>query len=52
MLSCPHLSKPRSPLIAEVFYLSGAVKIWGRGTNRVIKVSSNASARTKADSGW
>lgn len=35
-LSGPHLSKPTNPLIAEAFHRTGAVEIWGRGTNRVI----------------
>ena len=37
MLSGPHLSKPRNPLIADTFHRTGAVEIWGRGTNRVIE---------------
>lgn len=37
MLSEPHLSKPRNPLIANTFHRTGAVEIWGRGTNRVIE---------------
>ncbi len=37
MLSGPHLSKQRNPLIAEVFHRTGDVEIWGRGTNRVIE---------------
>lgn len=37
MLSGPHLSKLRNPLIAEVFHRTGAVEMWGRGTNRVIE---------------
>jgi len=36
MLSGPHLSKQRNPLIAEAFHRTGDVEIWGRGTNRVI----------------
>jgi ATP-dependent DNA helicase RecG len=36
MLSGPHPSKPRNPLIAETFHRTGAVEVWGRGTNRVI----------------
>jgi ATP-dependent DNA helicase RecG len=36
MLSGPHLSKLRNPLIANTFHRTGAVEIWGRGTNRVI----------------
>ena len=35
-LSGPHKSIPRDPLIAEAFHRTGAVEIWGRGTNRVI----------------
>jgi ATP-dependent DNA helicase RecG len=36
-LAGPHLSIPRNPLIAETFHRTGAVEIWGRGTNRVIE---------------
>jgi ATP-dependent DNA helicase RecG len=36
MLSRTHLSKLRNLLIAETFHRTGAVEIWGRGTNRVI----------------
>jgi len=32
----PHSSKPRNPLIAGAFHRTGAVEVWGRGTNRVI----------------
>jgi ATP-dependent DNA helicase RecG len=35
-LSGPHQSKLRNPLIAEAFHRTGAVEVWGRGTNRVI----------------
>jgi ATP-dependent DNA helicase RecG len=35
-LSGVHLSRLRNPLIAETFHRTGAVEIWGRGTNRVI----------------
>jgi ATP-dependent DNA helicase RecG len=37
MLTGPHLSRPRNPLIADTFHRTGAVEIWGRGTNRVIE---------------
>ncbi|HKP95287.1 MAG TPA: ATP-binding protein [Fibrobacteria bacterium] len=37
MLSGPHLSKQRNPLIADAFHRTGDVEIWGRGTNRVIE---------------
>lgn len=36
-LSGPHLSELRNPLIAEAFHRTGAVEVWGRGTNRVIE---------------
>ena len=36
-LSGPHRSVTRNPLIAETFHRTGAVEIWGRGTNRVIE---------------
>jgi len=35
-LSGPHYSTLRNPLIADAFHRTGAVEIWGRGTNRVI----------------
>ena len=35
-LAAPHLSRLRNPLIAEAFHRTGAIEIWGRGTNRVI----------------
>jgi predicted HTH transcriptional regulator len=31
-----HLSRPRNPLIAEVFYRRGLVERWGRGTQRLV----------------
>jgi ATP-dependent DNA helicase RecG len=37
MLSGPHQSVLRNPLIAETFHRTGAVEVWGRGTNRVIE---------------
>ena len=37
MLSCPHESILRNPLIAGAFHRTGAVEVWGRGTNRVIE---------------
>ena len=36
MLSRTHLSKPRNLLVAQTFHRTGAVEIWGRGTNRVV----------------
>jgi ATP-dependent DNA helicase RecG len=35
-LSRRHDSKPVNPLIAGAFHRTGAVEVWGRGTNRVI----------------
>ncbi len=36
-LSREHRSVLRNPLIAEVFHRTGAVEVWGRGTNRVVE---------------
>ncbi|OGG06011.1 MAG: hypothetical protein A3F83_12555 [Candidatus Glassbacteria bacterium RIFCSPLOWO2_12_FULL_58_11] len=36
-LAGPHFSRLRNPLIAEAFHRTGAVEVWGRGTNRVIE---------------
>jgi ATP-dependent DNA helicase RecG len=36
-LSGPHISRPVNPLIAEAFHRTGAVEVWGRGTNRVVE---------------
>jgi ATP-dependent DNA helicase RecG len=33
-----HDSKPTNPLIAGAFHRTGAVEVWGRGTNRVIEM--------------
>jgi hypothetical protein len=33
----PNPSVLRNPLIAETFHRTGAVEVWGRGTNRVIE---------------
>jgi ATP-dependent DNA helicase RecG len=38
MLSGDHPSILRNPLIAGAFHRTGAVEVWGRGTNRVIEV--------------
>lgn len=45
-LSGPHLSKPTNPLIAEAFHRTGAVEVWGRGTNRVIEMCEKHGAAT------
>jgi ATP-dependent DNA helicase RecG len=36
-LAAEHRSVLRNPLIAEAFHRTGAVEVWGRGTNRVIE---------------
>ena len=36
LLSQEHLSVQRNPLMAGAFHRTGAVEVWGRGTNRVI----------------
>ena len=43
-LSGPHLSKPTNPSIAEAFHRTGAVEVWGRGTNRVIEMCETHGA--------
>lgn len=37
-----HLSKPRNPLIAEVFYRRGLIERWGRGTQRLVELCVRA----------
>jgi ATP-dependent DNA helicase RecG len=37
-----HLSHPRNPLIAEVFYKRGLIESWGRGTLRMIELTEQA----------
>lgn len=36
-LSEEHPSKPRNPDLAGAFHRTGAIEVWGRGTNRVIE---------------
>ncbi|HET6383414.1 MAG TPA: ATP-binding protein, partial [Armatimonadota bacterium] len=33
-----HLSRPRNPLIAEVFYRRGLIERWGRGTQKIVEL--------------
>jgi len=33
------------PIIAEAFHRTGAVEVWGRGTNRVIAMCKNTVRR-------
>lgn len=37
LLTQEHRSIPRNPLIAGAFHRTGAIEVWGRGTNRVIE---------------
>jgi len=37
LLSQEHRSIPRNPLLAGAFHRTGAIEVWGRGTNRVIE---------------
>lgn len=37
LLTREHRSIPRNPLIAGAFHRTGAIEVWGRGTNRVIE---------------
>lgn len=37
-----HLSRPRNPLIAEVFYRRGLVERWGRGTQKIVELCLQA----------
>jgi ATP-dependent DNA helicase RecG len=37
-----HLSRPRNPLISEVFYKRGLVERWGRGTQKIVELCVQA----------
>lgn len=37
-----HSSRPRNPLIAEVFYRRGLIERWGRGTQRIVELCVQA----------
>lgn len=41
-----HASRPRNPLIAEVFYRRGLVERWGRGTQKIVRRNSAVPLRT------
>jgi len=36
-LKTEHISKPRNPLLASVFYLAGFIESWGSGTLKIIR---------------
>lgn len=37
-----HSSRPRNPLIAQVFYLRGMIERWGRGTQKIVELCVKA----------
>ncbi len=37
-----HPSRPRNPLIAQVFYLRGIIERWGRGTQKIVELCVKA----------
>jgi ATP-dependent DNA helicase RecG len=37
-----HLSRPRNPLLAEVFYRRGLIERWGRGTQKIVELCVQA----------
>jgi ATP-dependent DNA helicase RecG len=38
----PHPSRPRNPLIAQVFYRRGIIESWGRGTIKIVELTQQA----------
>jgi ATP-dependent DNA helicase RecG len=38
-----HLSKPRNTMLADIFYKSGFIESWGRGTLKIIAECQNES---------
>jgi ATP-dependent DNA helicase RecG len=41
-LKSSHISKPRNPLIANVFQKAGYIEAWGRGTNKIVQACKEA----------
>ena len=41
-LTREHASKPRNPDITNVFYRRGLIEQWGRGTNRIVELTTKA----------
>src|SRR5262249_2879536 len=37
-----HPSRPRNPLLANVFYLRGLIERWGRGTQKIVSLGVEA----------
>jgi len=42
VLKWEHVSRPRNPLIAEVFFRRGLIERWGRGTQRIVELCRTA----------
>jgi ATP-dependent DNA helicase RecG len=40
-LKTDHLSKPRNPLLASIFYFAGFIESWGSGTLKIINTCKN-----------
>lgn len=36
-LKSDHVSKPKNPILAKVFYLAGFIESWGRGTIKIVE---------------
>ena len=45
-LSREHTSKPRNPIITDVFFRRGLIEQWGRGTQKIIELCENSGAFT------
>lgn len=41
-LKIDHISQPRNPVIANVFYYRGLIEKWGRGTQKIINLCMHA----------
>ncbi len=41
MLKSEHPSKPRNPLLANIFFYAGFIETWGRGTIKIIEACKN-----------
>ena len=41
-LKCEHSSRPRNPLIANVFYLRSVIERWGSGTQKIVELCVKA----------
>ena len=37
-----HTSRPRNPILAEVFYRRGLIERWGRGTQKIVELCTAA----------